>query len=54
MIRLTKADGKELGIYQENPSSNQVAFTSFLRDGVSYTFPDVFVEWQHRKGVRAE
>jgi hypothetical protein len=47
-IHLIRVDGKALCVCQENPSSNQVAFTSSLQDGVSYTFPDVFVEWQQK------
>ena len=44
MVYLRKADGKRLGICQENPTPEEVVFVSRLREGEKYTFPSVLTE----------
>jgi hypothetical protein len=46
MVYLRKADGKRLGICQENPTPEEVVFVSHLREGEKYTFPSVLRDWK--------
>jgi hypothetical protein len=45
MVYLRNEHRMRLGICQQNPTPEEVAFVSHLRDGERYTFPDVFTKW---------
>jgi hypothetical protein len=45
MVYLRNEHRKRLGICQENPTPEEVAFVSHLRDGERYSFPDVLIKW---------
>ena len=46
MVYLRKANGKRLGICQENPTPDDVAFVSYLREGEKYSFPTILTNWK--------
>ena len=38
-VLLKKADGNELAIYEQNPSTNAIAILSSLKEATDYSFP---------------
>jgi hypothetical protein len=51
-IRCRTAAGTELSLYQNNPSSNQLAFASSLQAGRQYRFPDELDAWLRAHPVK--
>jgi hypothetical protein len=46
MVYLRKPNGKRLGICQESPTADEVAFVSHLREGEKYPFPTILTNWK--------
>jgi hypothetical protein len=45
MVYLRRADGKRMSIYQENPTTDEVAFVASLVEGTRYSFPAALTSW---------
>jgi len=45
LMYLRQTSGKELAVYKENPSADEIAFVSSLEEGHDYLFPRVMITW---------
>lgn len=54
LVYLRKANGKQVALYQENPSPDVLAFASSLGEGRDYAFPGAITNRAVKKAVESE